>query len=52
MLILFSLLALGLGGIAFAAFTAGSYIVAVAAGALAAWMASLVVQSLLRRRRG
>ena len=48
---LFAVLAAGLAAIAVSAFDAGRYPVAIGAGALAAWMASLAVGVVRRRRR-
>jgi hypothetical protein len=48
---LFAVLAAGLAAIAVSAFDAGRYPVAIGAGALAAWLASLAVGVVRRRRR-
>ncbi len=46
---LFVLLALGFAGVAWAAANAGVWVIVVAAGALAAWLGSLALQTLRRR---
>ena len=48
---LFCILTVGLGGIAFSAAEAGRWIVAAAAAAIAAWMASMAWAALRRIRR-
>ncbi len=48
--VLFTVLALGFAGVAVAGATAGVWVVAVAALALAAWLGSLARQSLKRRQ--
>jgi len=46
---LFVLLALGFAGVAWAAANAGVWVIVAAAGALAAWLGSLALQTLRRR---
>jgi hypothetical protein len=48
---LFTVITLAFAGIALAAALAGEWVVAVAAGALAVWMSTLVRGALRRRRR-
>ena len=46
---LFLLLAIGFAGVAWAAANAGVWVIVVAAGVIAAWLASLALQTLRRR---
>jgi hypothetical protein len=48
---LFTVLTLSFGGIAVAAALAGQWVIALAAGAIAAWTATLVSGSLRRMRK-
>ena len=48
---LFTVITLAFGGIAIASALAGRWPIAVAAGALAAWMSTLVAGALRKRRR-
>jgi len=49
--VLFTAITLAFGGIAVASALAGQWPIAVAAGALAAWMATLVAGAVRKRRR-
>ena len=48
---LFTVLTLAFGGIAVGSATAGRWVIAAAAGAIAAWMGSFAVAALRRTRR-